>query len=226
MQNYQLDLNLKTDETNRLQRTVNDLGQFRERYYELEQQLNSQLKANQVIQEKLMQLQGELLERGGELSLVYKSEHANADRIVDNIRVILQEQLAVRSSSTQKELDEMESKIHDIQLKLTHEKLNNETLEIRYKLVEQDNQNLRKALLTNSKKFNAPERYKFLSKFFLFPDNIKKKFLKIPRMNKSRMEEINELIEKAQKNAQNILSANPGLRNIYELDSQPRAATN
>ena len=45
-------------------------------------------------------------------------------------------------------------------------------------------------------------------------------------MNKSRMEEINELIEKAQKNAQNILSANPGLRNIYELDSQPRAATN
>ena len=40
------------------------------------------------------------------------------------------------------------------------------------------------------------------------------------RLNKNRTEEINEIIEKAQKNAQTILSNNPNLKNIIELTNQ------
>ena len=40
-------------------------------------------------------------------------------------------------------------------MKLSYEKLQNESLEIKFKLVDQDNQNLRKTLLSNSRKHNT-----------------------------------------------------------------------
>ena len=43
-------------------------------------------------------------------------------------------------------------------MKLSREKIQNESLEIKYKLVDQDNQNLRKTLLSSSRKFNSPEK--------------------------------------------------------------------
>lgn len=39
-------------------------------------------------------------------------------------------------------------------MKLAHEKLLKDSLEIKLKLVEQDNQNLRQTLLSNSRKFS------------------------------------------------------------------------
>lgn len=50
-------------------------------------------------------------------------------------------------------------KIQDLQLKLSHEKLQNETLEVKLKLVDQDNQNLRKTLLSsNSRKLGNNDK--------------------------------------------------------------------
>jgi hypothetical protein len=48
-------------------------------------------------------------------------------------------------------------------MKLAHEKLLKDSLEIKLKLVEQDNQNLRQTLLSNSRKFgNRNDKYENL----------------------------------------------------------------
>jgi hypothetical protein len=53
-------------------------------------------------------------------------------------------------------------------MKLSYEKLQNESLEIKFKLVDQDNQNLRKTLLSNSRKYNNTEKYTFLLSLLSF----------------------------------------------------------
>ena len=42
------------------------------------------------------------------------------------------------------------------------------------------------------------------------------------RVNKNRVDEINEIIEKAQKNAQNIIAANPNITSYFEITNQIR----
>jgi hypothetical protein len=51
------------------------------------------------------------------------------------------------------ELDELRHKVNELQMKLQHEKLLKESLEIKLKLVEQDNQSLRQTLLNNNRKY-------------------------------------------------------------------------
>ena len=43
-------------------------------------------------------------------------------------------------------------------MKLSQEKITNETLDIKCKLIDQDNQSLRKAILTHSRKFSTSEK--------------------------------------------------------------------
>ena len=43
-------------------------------------------------------------------------------------------------------------------MKLNHEKLQNESLEMKFKLADQDNQNLRKTLLSNSRKHTNADK--------------------------------------------------------------------
>ena len=43
-------------------------------------------------------------------------------------------------------------------MKLSHEKLSYEGLEIKFKLIDQDNQNLRSTLLSNARKHTTNER--------------------------------------------------------------------
>ncbi|RMZ93388.1 hypothetical protein BpHYR1_023593 [Brachionus plicatilis] len=79
-------------------------------------------------------------------------------------------------------------------MKLNHEKLQNESLEMKFKLVDQDNQNLRKTLLYNSRKNINPDK-----------------------ANRNHMEQVNELIEKAQKNAMSVLASH-SYKNPNELN--------
>jgi len=43
-------------------------------------------------------------------------------------------------------------------MKLSHEKLQNESLEIKFKLIDQDNQNLRSLMLSNTRKQTTVEK--------------------------------------------------------------------
>ncbi len=94
-----------------------------------------------------------------------------------------------------------------------------ESLEIKLKLVEQDNQNLRQTLLSSNRKYANNEKYSFklltwtdlrnrLDSLFNYTSRV--------RMSKSRIEEINELIERAQINAKTMMASNPNYSNLIE----------
>jgi hypothetical protein len=114
-QNYKLDFELKTDEVNRLQKVINDLNELREQFYATEQKLNMQTKMNQSMQDKLAQLQNELVARGFEANVVEKphSNHNDIsnDNIIDNLKLIIQEQLFLKNASSRNDIEDLKFKV-------------------------------------------------------------------------------------------------------------------
>ncbi len=202
MQSYKFDLDFKSDELRRLNAQLGELNEYREKYYENEHELNMQLKTNQQMKDKLEQFKNELVVSNDLLNNHTPTGSASTsyENIIENLKWIIQEQIALKNVSTnQQDVDQYKRKISDLQKKLSHEKMQFQLLDARFKTIEKDNQELRETLVGNSKKFTQPT----LSNA------------------KSRMDEINEIIERANRNAQSIIASNPNpsLSHILELES-------
>ncbi len=112
-QNYKLDFELKTDEVNRLQKVINDMNELREKYYSTEQKLNNQTRINQNMQEKLTQLQNELIAKGFEINMMSQSnqnEQSN-DIMIDNLKMIIQEQLLLKNAVSRTDIEDLKYKV-------------------------------------------------------------------------------------------------------------------
>lgn len=109
---YQLDLNLKFDEVNRLQKTTTDLSDLKEKFYATEQKLNAQLKKNQMMQDKLSQLQNELIAKGLTSSEVKTTNESTYENIIENLKFIIQEQFVLRTTNSQNDIDELKFKVN------------------------------------------------------------------------------------------------------------------
>lgn len=108
----EMDFGLKCDEVTRLQRSLGEIDELREKYMECEQKLNFYVKKNQTMQEKLSQLQSDLAANG----IVTPSSHqlsataeASYENIIENLKFIIQEHF--RNSTTQSELEELKHKV-------------------------------------------------------------------------------------------------------------------
>jgi hypothetical protein len=183
--NQQLEFDLKVDEIARLKKELTELAECRERSYASEQKLESQVKKTQRMKDKLIQLQTEINSSinggsggggggGGFFAKQSLGASETYESIIDNLKFIIQEQLALRSSSSQNETTELKFKvsnclflwgklkifgeafailkINEIQTKLKEEKFLNEALECRLKLANKDKQELRGLLFSNKQK--------------------------------------------------------------------------
>lgn len=139
--------------------------EFKEKSFINEQRLNSQLKSNKLMQQKLAELHADLVSKdlqishsGSSMMLMSppnnRDESMSEEHIIDNLKMIIKEQFEIRNATAFNDVEELRFCIHDLKIKLQHEKLQNESLEIKFKLIDQDNQNLRQSLLASTKKFN------------------------------------------------------------------------
>lgn len=120
-QNTQLDLSLKSDETTRLQKVLEEMIELKERYNVCEQKLCQQEKKNLIMKEKLTQLQNDILNKDQDYMLAthlnnikinnneqFKSSHGN---IIDNLKQTIQEQFALRNASAQSDIEDLKFKV-------------------------------------------------------------------------------------------------------------------
>lgn len=117
------------------------------------------------MQQKLAELHADLVSKdlqishsGSSMMLMSppnnRDESMSEEHIIDNLKMIIKEQFEIRNATAFNDVEELRFCIHDLKIKLQHEKLQNESLEIKFKLIDQDNQNLRQSLLASTKKFN------------------------------------------------------------------------
>lgn len=158
-QNFELDLDQKDNEIAHLHEKLNELSEFKEAYILNEERLNSQKKINEKIQAKLNSLQKDLLSKETEIdtSMMFRNEPSQ-ESIIDNLKLIIQDQLNARNTSALNEIESLKFTIHDLRSKLSHEKHQNESMEMKFKLIDQDNKNLRQTLLATSKKFESTKK--------------------------------------------------------------------
>ena len=115
-ENCKLEYNLKFDEVNRLQKTISELNEFREKYYITEQQLTGQLNTSRMIQEKLIALQNDLLEKSvDEIPITFRSlsftNDISYETMVENLKKVIQEQFTLRNGVLQREIAELKAKV-------------------------------------------------------------------------------------------------------------------
>lgn len=114
LNNSHLDYRLKCDEINRLQRSITEFDELKERYIDTEHKLNMQIKASQIVQDKLHQLQNDLISKGLTLETnLMSSNDSNYENIIDNLKFIIHENLNLRNSTTQNEIDELKFKVNN-----------------------------------------------------------------------------------------------------------------
>ena len=139
---------------------MNEFREFKENYILNEERLNSQKKKNERMQAKLICLQNDLLSKDIEInnaSMISRNEPSQ-ETTIDNLKFLIQEQLNDRKAAALNEIEELKFTVHDLRSKLSHEKQQNESLETKFKLVDQDNKSLRQTLLTTSKKFDSANK--------------------------------------------------------------------
>jgi len=120
-QNNQLDLSLKHDETIRLQKVLEELIEVKEKYYSTEQKLNCQEKKNLMMQEKLNQLQNDLLTKDKDHLIATHLNNLNLnnnetlltsqENIIDSLKQTIQEQFALRNASAQSVVEDLKFKV-------------------------------------------------------------------------------------------------------------------
>ena len=116
------------------------------------------------MQQKLAELHADLVSKDLQISntsmmlMSSRDESMSEEHIIDTLKMIIKEQFEIRNASAFNDIEELRYCIHDLKMKLQHEKLQNESLEIKFKLIDQDNQNLRQTLLASSKKFNEHKK--------------------------------------------------------------------
>jgi hypothetical protein len=89
------------------------MNELRERYYSTEQKLNNQTRINQNMQEKLTQLQNELIAKGFEINMMSQSnqnEQSN-DTLIDNLKTIIQEQLLLKNAVSRSDIEDLKYKV-------------------------------------------------------------------------------------------------------------------
>ncbi|RMZ96888.1 hypothetical protein BpHYR1_035867 [Brachionus plicatilis] len=108
-----LDYRVKCDEIDRLQRSLVELDDLKEKYSDTEHKLNYQIKSSQHVQDKLHQLQNELISKGfaNDANFISNSTDSNYENIIDNLKYIIHEHLNLRNLSTQNEIEELRLKI-------------------------------------------------------------------------------------------------------------------
>jgi predicted RNase H-like nuclease (RuvC/YqgF family) len=118
--NQQRELDLRTDEIGRLRR---ELAELDSASTSSEQKIDTQVKRNQRMKDKLVQLQTEInsLINGGAaarqqttLNSSGNSEAATYESIIENLKFIIQEQLALRNTNSQNDLTELKFKVRDL----------------------------------------------------------------------------------------------------------------
>lgn len=120
-QNTQLDYSLKSDENSRLQKILNEHIELKEKYYATEQKLNNQEKKNLVMQDKLTQLQNDLLCKDQDQLIATHLKNiklnnnetliSTHENIIDNLKHTIQEQFALRNASAQSDIEELKFKV-------------------------------------------------------------------------------------------------------------------
>lgn len=108
-----LDYKVKCDEIERLQRSLVELDELKEKYSETEHKLSNQIKTSQHVQDKLYQLQNELISKGfaNDANFISNSTDVNYENIIDNLKYIIHEHLNLRNLSTQNEIEELRLKV-------------------------------------------------------------------------------------------------------------------
>lgn len=90
------------------------MDQLKEKHIITEQKLHAQIKTTQLMQEKLHQLQSELISKGftNESSIITSSStDATYESIIDNLKFIIQEHLSMRNANTQNEIDDLRFRV-------------------------------------------------------------------------------------------------------------------
>ena len=112
--NQQLDLDLKTEELGRLKKEISGLSEYKEKFHSSEQKVELQMKKNQRMQDKLFQLQTEINSSIGDnfaKQTLLGSNETTYESIIDNLKFIIQEQMALRTTNTQKDVTELKFKV-------------------------------------------------------------------------------------------------------------------
>jgi hypothetical protein len=112
--NQKLELDLKVDEISRLKKELTELTEYKEKSYISEQKLESQVKKNQRMKDRLVQLQTEINSSIGSFGVYSKhtlGTNETYESIIDNLKFIIQEQLALKSSHAQSEINELKTKV-------------------------------------------------------------------------------------------------------------------
>ena len=110
MVDCQLNYDLKCDEVKRLQQRISEISEYKDKFYTSEQKLATQIKTNQIMQDNLVQLRNYLVSKGYQADST--SESSSYENIIDNLKFIVKEQLALRNvRTTQSEVDDLKLKV-------------------------------------------------------------------------------------------------------------------
>lgn len=188
------EVNHKLEENLKLHTEIKQLNEYKEKSIHLEEKLHSEQNHSQTLVNKIQHLEHDLKTFNKTLIEQQNGMQTSNEKILDNFKSIIKEQIESNKtqSFTKCDIDELKMRIKELQFKLSQEKLAKESLEIKLKLLESDNQSLRQTLLNSCR-------------------------LKTTLTNRNRIDEINELIERAQLNAQNIIAGNPSLLSLVEI---------
>jgi len=177
-QNLRGELEQRHNELTRMQMALDQHLELKEKNFVTEQNLASRIKANKLLKERLAQLQVELSQGRTEALLSPRNDFEGGnERIIENLRRLMQEQINIKGEARERDIEEMRLALHDLKVRLANEQLQNESLQIKFKLIDQDNQSLRQTLVASSRRLDES-----------------------PRRAINRVEKINELIANAQRN--------------------------
>ena len=115
IENLQSELINKKSEIKHLHSSIDEFNDMKEKYFITEKLLSSQLRTNQVFQDKLRQLETDLLtkEKTPDLNESCMNDTVH-ESLIENLRLIIQEQLTLRNSSVQQTVEELKFKVNSL----------------------------------------------------------------------------------------------------------------
>jgi chromosome segregation ATPase len=110
----EIDYSLKCDEASRLQRSLSEIDELREKCITCEQKLDYQVKTNKTMQEKLYQLQLELVSKmpNQPQQIIPSATDASYESIIDDLKFIIHQQIAYRNPSPLADVEELKHKVY------------------------------------------------------------------------------------------------------------------
>lgn len=94
IERLKLDIVFKTDETKKLQNDLNDFAEAKKRCNQLEEKLNLEVRNSQYLQNKILQLEQEMM------NLTRNSTKQNdSERLVDNLKEMIREQINTKTTA-------------------------------------------------------------------------------------------------------------------------------